>query len=216
MKGRRTRHILTIGITGGIGSGKSEVCAIFASLGAKTIDADALAKELLNSDPVLRARIRKEFGPAIYSDDGSLDRRQLAKLVFRDVSLLGKLNALVHPRVIGRIKEIIAGTKAAAEAPMVVVEAALIYEARLDSMFDYIVVVDAQQEERLARVAARDRASVAEVRDRMRAQLSPATKAEQADFVIRNEGNLDQLGRTCRFLFGLLSKLVPAPAGDVV
>ena len=213
MTKRRHRHVLTIGITGGIGSGKTAVAGTFASLGASSIEADALAKELMNSDEELRARIIKRFGPEVYTSDGSLDRKQLAKLVFRDERLLQQLNAIVHPRVIRRIEEIIESIKASAAVPMVVVEAALIYEAHLEAMFDYVIVVDAAQEERVERVAARDGTSQAEVNERMNAQLSQDVKAEKADFVIRNDGDLARLRVNCRFLFNLLSKLTPRPAG---
>lgn len=205
----RDKRALTVGVTGGIGSGKTEVCRVFASLGATVIEADALAKEMMDSDPVLRKQLEQAFGPMTYSTGGSLNRQRLANLVFANSLLRLRLNAIVHPVVIGRIREIIDNRELATALPMIVVEAALIYEARAEQLFDYVIMVEAGQRQRVRRVVRRDGATHASVLQRMNVQLAPEVVRRKADFVICNDGDVTRLRRNSRFLFSLLSKVTP-------
>lgn len=182
----------TLGVTGGIGSGKSAACAIFEALGARVVYADAEAKRLMHEHPALRAAIVEAFGAESYDAAGRLNRPHLAARVFGDEEQVARLNALVHPRV----REAFFDLHDAAEADgydLFVYEAALIYEAEADRVLDHVAVVDAPLETRIERVMARDGVSREAVLARMRHQMPAAELRRRADFVIENDGDLDQL-----------------------
>ncbi len=195
---------LSVGITGGIGSGKSEVCRVFESCGALVYHADPLARDLMVRDPSIRTRLQALFGADLYLTDGSLHRKKLAKIIFTDPDAQGKVNSIIHQRVIGHLRELIGEARRKASVPLVAVEAALIYEAKVEEMFDYIVTVESSEKTRIARVAARDASAQADVMDRMRSQMSAARKSALADFVIRNNGSMKQLEEQSRFVCRLL------------
>jgi dephospho-CoA kinase len=200
-----------VGVTGGIGSGKTEVCNAFSALGALVVSADELAKDLLSTHPDIRKEVTSRFGGDVYAPDGTLDRKRLARLAFADDGLLVKLNAIVHPKVTAELRSLIAKEKAMPDAPLIVVEAALIYEARIADLFDYVVAVDAPEAQRIERAAKRDGTSPERIRERMRAQLPADDLAERADFLIRNAGDLAGLRSQCAFLFALLTRIQPPP-----
>jgi len=200
-----------VGVTGGIGSGKTEVCKAFAALGARVVSADELAKELLSTNPDIRKQVTARFGHDVYAADGTLDRKRLARLAFADDALLGKLNAIVHPSVTIELRNLIALEKAKPTSPLVVVEAALIYEAHIAELFDYVIAVEAAEELRVDRAATRDGTTRETIIERMRAQLHPDELAERADFLIRNAGDLSGLRSQCAFLFALLKRIQPPP-----
>ena len=206
---------LAVGVTGGIGSGKTEVCAVFASLGAHLCSADKLARTFLDTDPEIRRRVSAAFGARVYNSSGRIDRKELAKLVFADDALLGKLNAIVHPKVIGEIRRIIGQEKKQHKAPMIVVEAALMVEAGIEGLFDFMIVVEAGESARAERIAMRDGASQTEIVQRMRAQLPPEVTSERADFLIHNSGDLTALRSKCEFIFALLSRMQPPVPDDL-
>lgn len=205
---------LAVGVTGGIGSGKSEVCAVFSSLGAIVYSADTLAKQLLDTDPQIQMRVKKSFGAHLYKEDGKLDRKALARLTFSDDTLLARLNAIVHPKMTDVLQRIIENEKRLHTHNLILVEAALIYEAGIEQMFDYVIVVDAGESERLERVVRRDASTRADILQRMKAQHSPEEKAERADFVLRNTGTLADLRAKCEFLFSLLSRMSAMTASE--
>jgi dephospho-CoA kinase len=171
-----------IGITGGIGSGKSLVCKIFAQLGVPVYDADSHAKELMTTDGILISGIKKEFGDLSYHPDGTLNRGYLAEHVFHDVNKLERLNQLVHPRVgedFGRWAE------KRKKHPYVLKEAALLFEAGSYKDLDKIIVVFAPEPLRIARVLARDpQRTVEQVKAIVEKQLPEAEKLKRADHVI--------------------------------
>jgi dephospho-CoA kinase len=182
----------TLGLTGGIGSGKSAAAQIFADLGAHVVSADAEAKRLMTEDPGLRRALAEAFGEQTYSPAGELDRTYLARRVFGDAEAVERLNAIVHPAVRESFPEI---RRRAAEsgAPLLVYEAALILEAGLDDRFDALAVVDAPVELRIRRVMQRDGVSREAVEARMQHQLPAGDLREAADFVIDNGGDLEAL-----------------------
>jgi dephospho-CoA kinase len=198
-----------VGVTGGIGSGKTEVCNAFRTLGALVVAADELAKDLLSTHPDIRKEVTARFGADVYAPDGSVDRKRLARLAFADDALLGRLNAIVHPKVGAEIRALIAREKAKHTVPLIVVEAALIYEARIADLFDFVITVDAPEAVRIGRAAKRDGTSPESIRERMRAQLPADDLAERADFLIRNAGDLAGLRSQCAFLFALLTRIQP-------
>jgi dephospho-CoA kinase len=174
--------MLKIGITGGIGAGKSTVAGIFKVLGVPVFDADATAKNILNTDSVLREQIADTFGSETYKN-GLLDKKYLATLVFNNPDQLAKLNALVHPATIAAADK---WASRFADRPYIIKEAALLFEAGTYVGLDYIIGVTAPVELRIARVMARDQVSREEVLSRMQHQLDDTEKMQRCDFVIDN------------------------------
>ena len=203
----KSHKCLSIGITGGIGSGKSEVCRIFEALGSKVLNADLIARNILNSHVPIKSQIKNVFGAGIFLSNGTLDRPRMAKLIFQNHDLQKKLNKIVHPHVIKFLKNEIESVKKSGRYPLIVVEAALIYEAKAADMFDYIIAVDADEKIRIQRITERDRSSKVEILARIKAQLPPENKVSRADFVIQNSGDKQSLDQNTVFLFKLLQRI---------
>jgi len=184
-----------IGLTGGIGGGKSAVAALLAERGAVVIDADVAGHEALQR-PDVRERLVERFGSRILADetDGPrIDRRALGRIVFSDPSALRDLEAIVHPVMVERFQAEIAAARARPDVSLVVIDAAILLEAGWNALCDLIVFVDAPRAARLERVGSRGW-SDAEFQAREAAQWSPETKANRADYVLPNAGGLDELG----------------------
>jgi dephospho-CoA kinase len=176
---------LQIGITGGIGSGKSLVTRIFACLGVAAYDADSRAKAVMTTDGILITAIRKEFGGLSYLNDGSLNREYLAQHVFKDAERLEVLNKLVHPRVGEDYSRWLAEHQS---DKYVLKEAALLFESGSYRLLDQVIVVYAPEEIRIARVLQRDpHRSEDQVRAIIRNQMSEEEKVSRADHVIAND-----------------------------
>ncbi len=199
-------HIL-IGLTGSIGSGKSTVADIFERNGIPVLRSDLIAKELMASDPEMIAAIQDEFGSEAYNH-GELNRSYLARQIFNDRQKLERMNAIVHPRTIAeqgrRAQELFSKGSAA-----VACEAALIFESGGQGRFDYIVVVDADRDLRLRRAAERDNASIEDMIRRDASQIPAEQKVDGADFVIKNNGTMEELERNARFISMLIRSLPP-------
>lgn len=190
----------TLGVTGGIGSGKSTVCRLFEALGARVFYADHEAKRLMIEDPALRQAILDAFGPESYQPNGQLNRAYLAERVFDDPNALRRLNALVHPHVLHAFQE--ARKQATrAQVPLLILEAALLFESGADRLVDHVLVVDAPEAERIRRVVARDGIPPEKVRARMQHQLPPEILKARADFVLENTGSLEQLRQQVEALY---------------
>jgi dephospho-CoA kinase len=186
--------VKTLGVTGGIGSGKTTVCRFLEEQGASVFYADIEAKRLMQEDPAVRAEIEAAFGPESYTADGALDRAYLAEQVFGDEAKLERLNAIVHPRVFASFEA--AKERARGEGVALLVhEAALLFEAGGDAHVDATAVVDAPEADRIDRVTERDDVTADQVRARMQHQLPPAELRRRADYVIDNDGSLDDLRR---------------------
>jgi len=179
-----------IGLTGGIGSGKSTAAARFAELGALVIDADALAREVVEPGTDGLAAVVAEFGEQVLDADGRLDRPALARLVFGDEAARGRLNAIVHPRVRARAVELIA---AAPPGTVVVQDVPLLVETEQAGAYDLVVVVEAPEELRVRRLAADRGMSAEEVRARMASQATDEQRRAVADVVLVNDGTPDDL-----------------------
>lgn len=199
--------MLRIGVTGGIGSGKSLVCSLFSSLGVPVLSADDIAKELMRGDASLRRALIKLLGPSAYRPDGELDRQYVAARIFSDSGLHQKVNALVHPRVEAEVGKQFAKLEKAGSR-LGIVEAALIYEAGFEKQLDYVIVVDSPEPDRIQRVVDRDKVAADDVRKRIQSQQSPISKLRKADYVIRNAGSVDDLEASVRFLYSLLQTIV--------
>ncbi len=197
--------MLVVGLTGGIGSGKSVVARCFEDLGARLIYADALSKDILVTDPDVRREFTGQFGSGFFSDPDTLDRKRLARLVFDDPRALRKLNAIVHPAVIRLVRSKIERYRR--RRGILIVEAALFYETGVEVLTDYMIVVDADEEVRIRRVMERDGCPREDVVKRMRMQMPAKEKVLRADFVIMNSGDQSLLSPKCRFIYGILSGL---------
>ena len=176
---------LKVGITGGIGSGKSTVCRIFALLGIPVYDADSQAKRLMTEDKILVAQIKMQFGEQSYAKNGELNRDFLSREVFNNSLKLETLNSLVHPRV-GLDSE--RWMKENSNAPYVIKEAALLFEAGSYKTLDKIIVVASPEELRVNRVINRDKSRTqADVLKIIRNQMPEEDKISRADFIIYND-----------------------------
>ena len=186
--------MITLGVTGGIGSGKTTVCGFLEEQGARVFYADVEAKRLMREDPAVRAAIVDAFGAAAYRDNDALNRAYLAEQVFGDAARVKRLNAIVHPRVFEAFEA--AKERAVEEdVSLLVHEAALLFEAGGDEHVDVTAAVVAPMADRIAWVTARDDASEEQVRDRMQHQLSQDELRKRADHVLENEGTLSDLRR---------------------
>ena len=175
---------MQIGITGGIGSGKSTVCRIFSTLGIPVYDADSRAKSLMTTDGILVSQIKKEFGTLSFGSDGNIDRDYLARTVFQDQEKLEKLNKLIHPRVAHDYERWVSEQK----NDYVLKEAALLFEAKSYQALDKIIVVHAPAAIRIKRVLQRDpQRTRQQVEDIIRNQMSDEEKLALADFKIMND-----------------------------
>ncbi len=182
----------TLGVTGGIGSGKTTVCGFLSEKGAKVFYADLEARQLMTEHEAVRQEITDAFGPDSYADDGSLNRAYLSDVVFGSPENVDRINAIVHPRV----HEAFARAAKQAEADgieLLVHEAALIFESGGDKHLDAVAVVVAPDDDRVARVVDRDDTTAKAVRDRMGHQLPQDELRRRADYVIENDGTLEDL-----------------------
>lgn len=176
---------LQIGITGGIGSGKSLVCRVFGALGVPVYSADERAKWLLNHDPKLRKTVEALLGNEAYTAEGSYNRQWVAGRVFQNPVLLRELNAVVHPRV---GEDTLQWMETYQNAPYVVKEAAIMSKAGSNNSLDKVVVVQAPVDLRVKRVQQRDpHRSETEIRDIINRQVSEEERLKIADFVIHND-----------------------------
>lgn len=182
--------MLKVGLTGGIGSGKSEVSARLAERGAVVIDADEIAREVVEPGTPGLAAVAAEFGADVLLPSGALDREKIGRIVFADSDRLAALNAIVHPLVGERMQELM--DAAPAEA-VVVYDVPLLAENGLAGMYDEVVVVDAPEEAQLDRLVARRGMTEEDARARMAAQASRADRRAVATRVIDNSGTLDDL-----------------------
>ena len=192
---------MNVGLTGGLGSGKSTVAALLGEHGAVIIDADEVAREVVQAGTPGFAAVVARFGPGVVGPDGELDRAELARIVFADRGALDDLNAIVHPLVGARSAEL---AKAAPPGAVIVHDIPLLTENGLADRFDAVVVVEADREIRLARLAERGLAR-AEAEARMTAQANDEQRRTIADEIVRNDGDLDSLAREIDQLWDRIS-----------
>ena len=188
-----------IGLTGGIGSGKSTVAAMFARYGIPVYNSDREAKELMDDSPLIKRKIIALLGKDSYQN-GKLDRVYVAERVFKDPKLLGALNAIVHPAV---REHFMAWTKKQ-DSEYVIQEAAIIFENGTQESYDYIILVRAPLEDRIKRVVERDGVSPEKVMERIQNQWDDDRKIALADFVIENS----DLGKTAAQVSEIHLKLI--------
>lgn len=183
--------MISVGITGGIGSGKSTVARIWESLGAEVVFADDLAKELMRTDPVLRQKLTDTFGDQTYNADGSLNKPHLIEEAFQK-NRVDELNSIVHPAIRIEIQNLITQAEEAG-AKLFAYEAAILLNKGRPEYLDVVVLVTSDRNARLARVSERDSVDEGEVAARMAKQPDFATLTHLADYIINNNGTLDDL-----------------------
>lgn len=196
---------IAIGITGGIGSGKSTVSELISENNYKIIKADDVAKKIMNEDSETAAQIINNFGPDCYLD-GKLNTKYVANKVFNHPDRIRKLNAIVHPPTIEFIqKEIHSLHK---DFDIVFVEAALIFEAKMEDLFDYILLVTAEEDIRIKRVLQRDLETISEIRSRILNQIPEEQKRGKSDFVIENNSTIEELKSKVFFFLSIFNSLL--------
>jgi dephospho-CoA kinase len=182
--------VIRVGLTGGIGSGKSEVARLLARHGAVVVDADKVAREVVEPGTEGLAKVAEEFGPEVVGPDGALDRPALAALVFTDPQARARLNSIVHPLIAARTAELMA---AAPPGAVLVHDVPLLAENNLAGNFDLVLVVETPPELRVRRLAESRGMTEADARARMSVQATDAQRRAIADVVIENGGDLEEL-----------------------
>ncbi len=180
----KVRHSLKLGVTGGIGSGKTTVCRVFAVLGIPVFSADAEAKRIQESDRKLQKEINRLAGKDLFTS-GKLDRSELARLIFNDKDLLEKVNSVVHPAVFKYFREWAAGQ----DSPYSVMEAAILFESGASRMMDRIVTVVTPIEERIERLVNGNKFTREQIIGRIKNQIDDESRITKSDYVIFNSEN---------------------------
>ncbi|HTW87167.1 MAG TPA: dephospho-CoA kinase [Candidatus Binataceae bacterium] len=193
--------MLTIGLTGGIGSGKSTVANVLTELGALVWDADQIGHAVYAPGTPARDELVAAFGSAIVGPDDKIDRKALGRIVFADTAALKRLNAIVHPRIFERMGAMVREARAAGERRLIVIEAAILIEAGWQNSVDEVWLVVTTHEHVIERVE-RDRQMTREqIEARIRAQLPEPERRKWADVVIANDGTLDELRSATTVIF---------------
>jgi dephospho-CoA kinase len=185
--------VLSVGLTGGIGSGKSEVARRFAERGAGLVDADRIAREVVRAGTPGFDRVVEEFGAEYVGPDGELDRERLGRTVFADESARQRLNAIVHPLVGDRVFELLAQAERELPDGVLVNDVPLLVEGGLMNRYDVIVVVDVPLELQVERLVAKRGMTESDARSRIAAQATRDQRLAVADYVIDNTGDLTAL-----------------------
>jgi dephospho-CoA kinase len=201
--------MLRVGLTGGLACGKSFVGQAFADLGCHLLQADELGHQLLMPGGEAYSPVVREFGPSILGENGEIDRRSLAALVFGDPARLELLNSLIHPLVMRREEEWLA--QVAAEDPhgIAIVEAAILIETGSYRRFDKLIVVTCDPEEQVRRSMKRDGVGAEEVQARLSRQMPLAEKRKYADFTIDTSGTKEETLRQARAVYECLRRIEP-------
>jgi dephospho-CoA kinase len=196
--------MLKIGLTGGIGSGKSSVSNILKSWNAHIFDADIVSKTILNHNESAQNEVITEFGTDVIGSEGMIDKKKLSRIVFHDEDHQIKLNAIIHPYVFSEIDKEFETILTKGENELFVVDAALIYESGADTHMDYVVVVTSHLGLKIERVLAKGELSREEFLERAELQWPDEEKIQLADFVIRNNGSHEDLLRETKKTYNLL------------
>lgn len=196
---------LRIAITGNIGSGKSAFTKFLADEGYPAISADDLSKEILAGDPDVREEIIKQFGDQAFHDN-KINKKYLAEEIFSSKNQLKKINAILHPRVRKKIESL--SNEYFKASDIIFVEAALIFESKIEKMYDYVVLIAADKDIRMNRSMKSRKLSESEFTERENNQLPEDVKRQKADFVFTNEGSLKELKEKALLLINLFKALL--------
>ena len=192
--------MFTIGLTGGIGTGKTEICRILGELGAYVIDADRIVHESYRNNSKIRTAVVAEFGVGIVSSDGDIDRAQLGSIVFGDIHALRRINNVIHPLVLEELRSRL-DTIQCSGVEVVVVEVPLLVEAGWNSIFDEVWVTVVDEETAIRRTTERSGLSSKKIRARIRSQTDDEARLSIADAVIDNTADVSELEDRVRELW---------------
>lgn len=196
---------LKIAITGGIGSGKSLVTSYVEKLGYSVLKSDDIAKDLMQNDESIKKKIINEFGPPAYNGK-ILNAKYLAENVFTHPDKVLRINSIVHPPTTKKISELT--IQLFAKHKIVFVESALIYEAKIQDLFDYVILIYSDEKTRISRVMEREKISHNDIEKRMAFQIPDEQKKELADFVIENNSSITELETRANFILNILKAFV--------
>jgi len=202
--------ILIVGLTGGIVSGKSTVAKMFKQLGAQIIDADKIARSIVQPGEKAWQSIVENFGRGILSDNQELNRKELARIVFADKEKLETLNRITHPEITAIIKDKIERMrrKNITKESICIVEAPLLFEAHLEEMMDKIIVVYLNREEQIRRLLLRNNLTQQEAIDRIESQMPLEEKVQRADYIIDNCTSINQTKKQVKQVWSELKQLL--------
>jgi len=199
--------MIYIGVTGGIGSGKSLVCSIFKELNIPIFFADEVANAIVVEDKAVQSAIKKSFGDQIFDSTQKLKRKALASIVFQNPEKLKELNTIVHPAVFDRFEVWKKKLDSTSMASYAIIEAALMFESGFYELMDYILAVETDEQVRVNRVMLRDSVNDAKVWERIKNQISPEELREESDFIIQNNGSVEDLNKKVKFFHAVFSNL---------
>ena len=197
---------IIVAVTGGMGSGQSTTCSFFKEWGCKIINADAEAKNIIQNDKGLQKDLKRLFSADTFDKSGNLNTTHLAEQAFKDDEQTKKLNQLIHPKALKSLEEKIKKAALTGFYPIIIVDAALIYENNLQEKFDYIIVVNANIKNREKRVFERSRITREQFQNRINKQIDLNKKIEWSDYVIENNGSLDDLKNATQKVYWELLK----------
>ena len=197
--------MLKVGLTGGIGSGKSSVSSLFEEWGAYVFDADTIAKDTLNTNETAQGEIIAEFGTDVLNRDGKIEKSKLARIAFQDEDHQLRLNAIIHPYVFAKIDSSFDKIMEKGNHDIFCVDAALIYESAADTHMDYVIVVTSLLRLRTERVMSRGRMTREEFLRRIDLQWPDEDKVNMADFVIHNNGTKEDLVNESKKVYDLIA-----------
>lgn len=186
---------MRIGLTGGIATGKSTVSKMLAAQGVRIVDADVIARDVMNPGQPLLAAVAEQFGPEFLLPEGGLDRRRMAEHIFNRPEERQALNAIVHPAIRAEIRRQVEAAEAADPTGIVAADIPLLYESGLEELYEQIVVVYVPRAVQLERLTSRDGLAPEQAESRLNAQLDIEEKKRRADFVIDNSGTLEETRR---------------------
>lgn len=195
------------GLTGGIASGKSTAARMFQALGARIIDADRVGHEMLRATSPVYAELVQEFGSGILDVTGDVDRARLGRVVFSDPAKLAQLNRIVHPRIIARVEELAARHHTEHPDCVILVDAALIFEAGIGGRFAKVIVVWCTPEQQIERLMAKAGITRAQAEQRIASQMPVEMKRRRADYVIDTSGSLEGTHAQVRRVYRELARL---------
>ena len=198
------KNPIVAAVTGGIGSGQSSVCSFLSSMGCRTINADLKAKEVIQKNKQLQKQLKEAFGRDIFEKNGRLNPARLAERAFKDELQTQKLNQLVHPMMVESLVEEMERARFSKKFPIVVIDAALVYEISIEKMFDAVVVVNAPLLQRQKRVWERDGMTKKQFLARVEKQIPLQDKTAWADFVIENDDTLEVLEKRTKEVYDKL------------
>ena len=185
--------IKVIGLTGGIGSGKSTISNYLKSKGLEIIDCDEMSRNLTKKNGEALPDIRRAFGVSVFNDNGELDRKALANIVFNDKNELNKLEKITTDIVVKKVEKIVNEAHNSATNGIVIIDAPLLFECKVNELCDETWLVTCNHETKIKRIILRDKTSIKEIEDRIKNQMSEAEKAKLADVIIDNSYDLQSL-----------------------